>query len=1127
MKVKLQLLLTIFIFFILINNLNAQVATKYSFTQTAGTYTAISGGTVLWSGTFDNEVSDPIAIPTFMFDGELYTSLFITSNGFLTFGTEPLDNNFTPISNTAIYKGAISAFGRDVSNAESGSPEVRYQQVGNEFIIQWQDVRRLNIAGEIISFQIRLNTSDNSIKVVYGGTITSGSNTTYPQVGLRGPNNTFATNVNNRTIAAAGGNWINSGNGISNASTMYFNSATPATVPSPGLTYTWTPGNYPPSISYATLKNTTNIGNRALNNVSIIDADGAVAGGAFAPRVYWKVGASGSWSSSATSSSSNPYNFTILTTGLSKGDSVFYFVIAQDDLGEVRAVPGNGLVATNVNTVSSYPTNPNYYVITDPPLSGDYFVGTSLFRLLTGENITFEKRIRSVEKIEMVNENSLNQEKEERGEINELAKDIEVRKVIEEEYYVPMLDDKEYTGSLYHEFTREEKAQYNLDGAGTYLTITAAKNDLNLRGVSGSVKLILINATYPSETYPIVIGEIDGTNSSTTVTMLPNTAVTTTFTINAATPIFDLSGCSYFIIDGRQNGIGATNSINLINNSTASNASAIRFINGSTNNTIKYVNVTCMPSTSTNRMIEFSTAASGPTGNSDNLITNCDLNGARYGIYFNGTLAYLNSGNVISNSKIYNSTFAQFFFSSNSSSTTLEGNEIYNTTSQGTANSAMQVNAGNFGTNNVRKNKIYDIQNSLSAAVRSIYLIGSGSGSVWNIENNFISMTLNNGTKTTHNGIDFGGANSYTMNVYYNTVRLGGSNAGGTSGNVVSSCIFKNTTNLSSSLNAKDNIFINERTGGNAGVIHAGANYNNLAGTMDVNYNCYFADGSPVNAQVRWSGTNYNNLSDYKTAVNPQEQNSIFKSVSFVSNTDLHLIPPSSGDLDLSGTPITGITTDIDGEPRNEVVPYMGADESFPPLPVELTSFTASIDRRDVHLNWTTASEMNNSGFIVERTLVRSENTPAEWINTGFVEGNGTTNETQNYSFTDRGLNSGKYNYRLKQIDYNGNFEYFNLSGEVVIGVPDKFDLSQNYPNPFNPTTKINFDLPFDSKVMMKIFDITGREIITLVNEVHEAGYYTVTFDSKGIASGVYFYRIIAEGNSQQFVKTKRMILVR
>jgi hypothetical protein len=192
-------------------------------------------------------------------------------------------------------------------------------------------------------------------------------------------------------------------------------------------------------------------------------------------------------------------------------------------------------------------------------------------------------------------------------------------------------------------------------------------------------------------------------------------------------------------------------------------------------------------------------------------------------------------------------------------------------------------------------------------------------------------------------------------------------------------------------------------------------------------------------------------------------------------------------------------------------------------LPVELASFTASVDRRDVHLNWTTASEINNSGFEVEKMAAGTET----WSSVTFVQGNGTTTETKNYSFTDRGLNTGSYSYRLKQVDYNGNFEYFNLSSEVNVGVPDKYDLSQNYPNPFNPTTKINFDLPFDSKVTMKIFDITGREIATLVNEVQTAGYYTVTFDARNIASGMYFYRIIAEGGNQQYVMTKKMLMIK
>jgi len=216
---------------------HAQV-TEYFFTQQNLAYTEMTGGTVLWSGTFDNEVSGEITIPAFTFNGTTYTSLFVSANGFVTFGIAPAATNYTPISNAAIYTGAISAFGRDLNQAGTGSPEVRYQQSGNEFVIQWKDIRRKDIASEIISFQVRLNTSNNYVFIVFGGTITPGSNTSYPQVGIRGASD---ADYNNRYIINAGGNWINSTTGTINSRTMYFNIATPATVPSPGLTYSWKP----------------------------------------------------------------------------------------------------------------------------------------------------------------------------------------------------------------------------------------------------------------------------------------------------------------------------------------------------------------------------------------------------------------------------------------------------------------------------------------------------------------------------------------------------------------------------------------------------------------------------------------------------------------------------------------------------------------------------------------------------------------------------------------------------------------------------------------------------------------------------------------------------------------------
>ncbi len=188
------------------------------------------------------------------------------------------------------------------------------------------------------------------------------------------------------------------------------------------------------------------------------------------------------------------------------------------------------------------------------------------------------------------------------------------------------------------------------------------------------------------------------------------------------------------------------------------------------------------------------------------------------------------------------------------------------------------------------------------------------------------------------------------------------------------------------------------------------------------------------------------------------------------------------------------------------------------PLPVKLVSFTSVVNGRNVILNWTTSVEENNSGFEVQRAIAGSE-----FHTVSFVKGFGNSSSEYDYSFEDKNLLAGKYNYRLKQTDFNGNFEYFELTEEVNIGLPSQFSLSQNYPNPFNPATKINYDLPVSGLVTLKVFDNLGREIATLVNEIKQAGYYTAEMRGSDLPSGVYFYRISA-GN---FTSVKKMMLIR
>ena len=208
----------------------------YNFSQNPGTFIPITGGTVLASPAGD-DVIYPVTLPSaFVFNGVTYTAMNVSSNGFVTFGaTAPSTTNYSPISGTAGYAGAIAAVGRDL-NSLGASSEIRWEQIGDEIIVQWLDVRRYNIASEQLNFQIRLNVVSKSVQIVYG-TCVAGSNSTYPQVGLRGATN---SDYNNRTIAAAGGAWINSTAGTSNSSTMYFNSTNASTAPASGLTYTWT-----------------------------------------------------------------------------------------------------------------------------------------------------------------------------------------------------------------------------------------------------------------------------------------------------------------------------------------------------------------------------------------------------------------------------------------------------------------------------------------------------------------------------------------------------------------------------------------------------------------------------------------------------------------------------------------------------------------------------------------------------------------------------------------------------------------------------------------------------------------------------------------------------------------------
>lgn len=188
-------------------------------------------------------------------------------------------------------------------------------------------------------------------------------------------------------------------------------------------------------------------------------------------------------------------------------------------------------------------------------------------------------------------------------------------------------------------------------------------------------------------------------------------------------------------------------------------------------------------------------------------------------------------------------------------------------------------------------------------------------------------------------------------------------------------------------------------------------------------------------------------------------------------------------------------------------------------IPVELTSFAATVDAGSVTLQWTTATELNNAGFHIERRSVDGE---GRFSSIGYVPGKGTTLFPSYYIYTDQAVATGNYEYRLRQVDYDGTTSYSDVVS-VNVDQPITYDLTQNYPNPFNPSTMIKYSLAQNGMVKLAIYNVLGERVATLVNEVQKAGRYEVKFDAAQFSSGIYFYRL----ESGDFTAVKKMILMK
>lgn len=342
--------------------------------------------------------------------------------------------------------------------------------------------------------------------------------------------------------------------------------------------------------------------------------------------------------------------------------------------------------------------------------------------------------------------------------------------------------------------------------------------------------------------------------------------------------------------------------------------------------------------------------------------------------------------------------------------------------------------------------------------------------------------------------------------------------------------------------------FINNTIVNNVATANGGAIYCNLSSTPDFTNNIIWENTAAFGTQVYINNDNsdpnfYNCIVQYGTIgfygngsqgnyqgvySNNIESNPLLVQ----SGQHPYSIPENSpavdaGKIDTAGLNLLPFDYALNPRIDNGRID-IGAYEYQSVIPVELIAFTAAVHNSQVILNWSTATEMNNYGFEIERSETY-ETGNERWIKVGFAEGNGNSTSIKEYSFTENlslNLNLSPNHtliYRLKQIDYNGSFSY---SPEIKVelgNMPTEFALYQNYPNPFNPVTTIKFALPVDGKVLLEIYNIIGEKVATLIDKEMNAGYHRYEFNAANLTSGVFIYKL----TSGNFTKSYKMMLLK
>lgn len=833
-----------------------------------------------------------------------------------------------------------------------------------------------------------------------------------------------------------------------------------------------------PAISYAALSIDTVSTQRILNGVIAITDPSNVNVTTNKPRIYYKkkndanvfsgnTSSDNGWKYVDATNTTSPFNFiinySILNGGsIVVGDTIHYFVVAQDALANIGANPGAGLIAGSVTSIIAAPTTPNQYIIKSSPLRGTYLVGAAQIAP------NFTTLTAAIAKLNDVG----------------VAAPVDFR----------------LTDAFYDEATETYPVVINtvLNGSSTN-TVTirpAASANPTLTGATISAFIKLNGADN-------VI--IDGSNNGTTSRNLTFNNSNTSTTNSGG--IWIASATS---LDGANN--NTVKNCNIIGNDSTTTLAGI-FIGGTSS---IGSSTNALMSNSRNRFVNNSISkfqygiwaigASTSILDTANMILQNQL-GQNGGLGLEGVFVMNQTSDSISNNSIAN------IGSAITGLTITEANgvisPIWMRECKNMVVSANTItNLAVTGGSSINFSRLYGICSDAPSFASS----GNASNNL--IVNNAITKAFYDGAGTGWNicGIVLHGG--YGDKIYFNTVYLSGTGFKLSSG---PSALFANgtssTTRNATNIDLRNNILVAVGTGLSGNFYGHYTSLTSYTGsTVDKN-NIYVNMTGVTPFIASLNGTNQTALSAWVAAASV-DINSINDSTRFVSSSNAHLAAGSIGNYSYKGAPIVGITTDIDGQIRNSI-PYIGSDENTSsPLPVTLASFTARTKDADAVLSWTTVSEINNQGFEVQRSV---DGKNFEKID--FVKGAGNTTKQQNYYLTDARAfartSSNTLYYRLKQVDFDNKYTYSQIV-RVTHATALNNELSI-YPNPFISDYKVTYTAANEGTGSIEMLDMFGKVVAQQTITFLSGSNTASMLELSELSSGIYFVRLTIEGESQIF----------